>query len=552
LENQTFSHEGVTVRYRLRTPKQDRKHLVVAFAGVQKGRHDFYGFDGRLLDHLKAAVLWIMDSFDGQNSYYLCKDLDLKIQRAVAALIDAILTNLDLDKTDCTLLGSSKGATAALHLGLTYGYSNLVCAAPQTILGTYTRTKIPETFEYMANEDLLLSEQRLNEYLPNLVANPTSLDVNVYLLSSHADPEFRTHIEPLLPNFERFSNFNLLMTNSLLVQSHPDIAEYNTPFILSVLYSLSEGLAPKFGNVTNGGATREPQGQVHRADHEVSPSVEAMFHWVQLHSDKLRFSGYAAVKGNPSSHQIKTNPQLVFTDAQRDFHVQAQPVPDRAANSKLYDNSFVDYLWAGFTPESDGGLDLSFLPAGVYTVSATPANHGEQLSKALSTHKQATQTSVAGEWFYRLDANASGVSVSKISLDAAAAFDSDFHLDAIEIQGSALHISGRFAIPREGMRDWRLGNFVLMMKGENLTWSTLLSVAKNPKRSLVKFSNFIDSYKFSGFTSNGSTGIDLSNLVDGEYELMIAFVKEDRSYAHQVSKYVLKTGTKILLSDSPN
>lgn len=172
MKQDTFIFEGVTVKYRLRAASKDRRHLVVVFAGVSKGQHDFYGFDGRALDHVQGSVLWIKDSFDNSNAYYMCKGLVFGIERAVAALIDAVLSDLELGPEQCTLLGGSKGGSAALLFGLKYSYSNIVASVPQTRVGTYTREKLGDTFDFMAGGDHDLAEEYLNAYLPTLMSNP--------------------------------------------------------------------------------------------------------------------------------------------------------------------------------------------------------------------------------------------------------------------------------------------------------------------------------------------------------------------------------------------
>jgi hypothetical protein len=535
-EESSYFHEGIEVRFRFRPRKQDRRHLVVAFAGVQKGRHEFYGFDGSLLDHLRAAVLWVMDSFDGENSYYLCKDLDLTIQRAVAALIDSKLEELGISKDQCTLLGSSKGATAALHLGLTYGYKNIVGAVPQTVLGTYTRKKIPETFAYMANEDLDFSEKQLNEYVPALVAEPLSRDGNIYLVSSHADPEYKVHIEPLLQNFASYSNFNLLMTDSKLVQSHPDVAEYNTPFILSVLYQLAEGLSPRFGVVENGGAESEVDqeslnGPSPQEDDETPPQVLAGLHWIKLTGDHIDFRGYATQKWQSPAENSGSEPKLLFRSVAGGHEISLEPFADKSLNAKLYDSRFVDYLWAGLKPKSEDGVELGPLPSGVFDILLRPSQSRLDGYWPASASKAVEQISTSGEWFYRLSANANRVELAKVSLRGTLATDCHFELAEITLNGHDLSLSGVFAVPRESMRTWRSGHFALLLSGENECFSTMLTPTRTLWKPTSDFDGFSDSYGFSGFKVAEAGGTSVKDLEPGEYQVSVCFMKDDRSYS---------------------
>lgn len=528
--DEVFEHSGVAVRYKLRPAKQDRRHLVVVFAGVQGGKHDFFGFDGTALDHVKGTILWIKDSFESNNAYYLCAALDFKIEKAVAALIDSVLTCLKLEPSACTLLGGSKGASAALHLGLKYDYGNIIASVPQTAVGTYTRHKLKDTFTYMSGPDPDLSEATLNAYIPGLVAQPRSLDKNIYIISSEADPEFEVHIKPWLDNFARFHNFNILLTDSALVTAHPEVTPYNIPFILSTIYALCEGLAPRFGTVRNGngkcdrerGSTPEPTG---------APSgvAVAAFHWIQLRADVLQFRAYGAVLGQERLKKPSDPPALLAISGSERHRFNLESFEDRSLNSKLYRGHFLDYVWAGLRTPSDLGLSLESLPSGVFDLAASFAGQsGPEV--AFLTSKQTRTTGICAGYAYQLDSSPERTRLTKTSLDGCVPDDGFFTYTNLEIVDSRLFLRGCFAVPREEMRRWNDGDFALTLFDGSASASYHL--ASSRVRHLENRPSIFDdeAYSWANFATPSNGGLALDDLPEGCYEGNVSFVRSGRVY----------------------
>lgn len=506
--DEVFEHNGVTVRYKFRQAKQDRKHLVVVFAGVQAGEHDFYGFDGSALDNVKGAVLWIKDSFEGHNAYYLCSALDFNIERAVTALIDMTLERLELDAADCTLLGGSKGGSAALHLGLKYDYRNIVSSVPQTNIGTYTRQKLKDAFAYMAGADTNVAETTLNEYLPSLIAAPRSHAKNIYIVSSEADPEFAIHIEPRLDDLEKFSNFNILLSDSTLVTSHPEVTPYNIPFILSTLYALCEGLAPRFGFVRNGNGKRDRERvSTCLPAREQAGDAIAAFHWVQLKANRLKFRAYGAVLGDGSAEPPAANPRLLAVRGNEKHEFALEPLQDKSLNSKLYKDYFRDYAWAGLGTPSDQGLPLDAIPSGVFELHAAFTGPSGMREASL-TGKPTAMTGFSAGYAYQLDAGPERTRIKKISLEGCAPEDAFFEYTTLEVVDSNLFIIGSFEVPREEMRRWNEGDFALTLSNGSATTSYHLAASRvrNVKSRPPTFDD--ESYAWANFSTPSNGGLD--------------------------------------------
>jgi hypothetical protein len=527
--DEVFEHDGVSVRHRLRPARQDRKHLVVVFAGVQAGKHDFFGFDGSALDHVKGSVLWIKDSFENHNSYYLCAGLDFKIERAVAALIDATLNMLELDAADCTLLGGSKGGSAALHLGLKYDYRNIVSSVPQTLIGTYTRQKLPETFSYMAGSANDLAESVLNGYLSRLIASPRSFGKNIYIISSEADPEFAIHIQPRLKDLSNFSNFNLLLTDSTLVKSHPEVTPYNIPFILSTIYALCEGVAPRYGVIGNGNGKRDREraSSYFLSRNAVGLPIAA-FHWVQIKGNVLKFRAYGAVIGENTNDLPAEQPFMLALRGKERYKFELEAIQDKSLNSKLYKEYYRDYVWAGLRSPNDLGISLDALPTGVFDLAAAftgPSGPHE----APLTAKPIQMTGFFAGFAYHLDASSERTRLTKTSLDGCIATDEFFKYTKLEIDGATVFVQGSFAVPREEMRRWDEGSFALSLSSNSETYSFDLAASRVGH---LPRGRFIDdqAYAWANFATPSNKGLALGSLTDGEYDGRVSFIRNGRVY----------------------
>lgn len=215
--------EKFPVEYRFFNARNGNRHLVIVFANFS-APEDF-GWSNGVLDNLRANVLWIRDRFDGENSYYLCKGMDFSIEASVTSLIARFMNALSLTPADCTLLGSSKGASAALYFGLRYGFKNMVAIAPQFAIGTYVREVHPRTARFMTGEAVSDENIRiLDGILPDLVVGGANAGANVYLFSSPADSQYHQQIEPYLGLFQNYANFNFVFTESPFVTNHAEVA----------------------------------------------------------------------------------------------------------------------------------------------------------------------------------------------------------------------------------------------------------------------------------------------------------------------------------------
>ncbi|MFE9634126.1 hypothetical protein [Streptomyces sp. NPDC006463] len=248
--NGVDSSGEVPVEYRFSHARNGNRHLVVVFANFTAPGE--YGMSNGVLDKVRANILWIRDLFDGANSYYLCKGMDFSVERSVAGLISRVMHALSLTPDDCTVIGSSKGGSAALYFGLKYGCRNIVTSVPQFLIGSYVREGIPGAARLMMGEVTEQNVRILDSVLPDLVRSGANRQANIYLISSPQDEQYTRQVEPFLGLFQGYENFNFLFNDSSLVAAHNQVVPRNLPTVMGLLNILVEGIAPRIGAVRYG------------------------------------------------------------------------------------------------------------------------------------------------------------------------------------------------------------------------------------------------------------------------------------------------------------
>ncbi|WP_181011434.1 hypothetical protein [Streptomyces sp. SM10] len=238
------------VHYRFSHAKSGNRHLVVVFANFSAP--DDYGWSNGVFDNVRANILWVRDMFDGKNSYYLCKDMDFELERSVITLISNVMHSLGLTPDQCTMWGGSKGGSAALHFGLKYGFRNIVAIVPMFRIGISVQ-KRPAIADFMMGGQVTDDRiEILDRVIPDLVRAEANPRANLYLLSSPQDENYGVQVEPFLPLFRGYENFNFVYSDSPFITDHTTVTRRNVPALMGLLNLLVDGIAPRIGFVTNG------------------------------------------------------------------------------------------------------------------------------------------------------------------------------------------------------------------------------------------------------------------------------------------------------------
>ncbi|MDJ1639987.1 hypothetical protein [Streptomyces pakalii] len=291
--------DAYPVHYRFSPATKGNQHLVVVFANI--AAPDDYGWSNGVFDKLRANVLWIRDDFEGSNSYYLCKGMDFTLERSVVTLIANVMNSLGLTPDQCTLWGGSKGGSASLYFGLKYGFRNIVALVPQFLIGTYLQQKHPAIGRFMMGQVTEANIQVLDRAIPDLVASGANRGANIYLLSSPQDEQYPVQVEPFLPLFQGYENFNFIFSDSPYITGHTQVTRRNVPMLMGLVNFLIDGIPPRLGQVVNGrerpDTDRSAIDAFLKATSQVrdtfpAPLVHAPFPGQQV-QPSVRFTGFA-------------------------------------------------------------------------------------------------------------------------------------------------------------------------------------------------------------------------------------------------------------------
>ncbi len=130
------------VRHLFLEGRRRARRLIVVFSGFHPANEWRYNYVNAL-DETRAHRVYVLDDLGERGCYYLGADKDLLVERSVVRMLDALLAELRLDRSDVVLTGSSKGGTAALYYGVRHGYGSVLAGAPQTRIATYLTQEVP-------------------------------------------------------------------------------------------------------------------------------------------------------------------------------------------------------------------------------------------------------------------------------------------------------------------------------------------------------------------------------------------------------------------------
>lgn len=214
--------------------------LIVVFSGYTtlqaEDRHP-YNFQN-ILSEFPANVLYIRDNIGNRGVYYLCYHGDFSVSDAVCALIRDICKENHIKMCDVITLGSSKGASAALHIGLKLECGNILASVPQIKIASFISASCKDTFlDMIPEDDDGTIFNKINEYIPNLIRTQSSSVV--FLHTSENDIQFADHIAPIIPILKK-KNYNKVIINNR-INDHGDVVNYNPNFAIYSLLSIVFG-----------------------------------------------------------------------------------------------------------------------------------------------------------------------------------------------------------------------------------------------------------------------------------------------------------------------
>lgn len=400
--------DGICIKYKFKKQKYDFNHLVVVFSGYGDGSEFTYNMEN-VLTYCPCNVLWVKDEFFGRCSYYLCHDRDFKISHSVNKFIEMKLAELNITKDECTVVGFSKGGTAAIYFGMVFGYHNILASAPQYKLGSFVKKNRPETLKHMAGD-----HEDSQAYLDNIMLSsiedyPESLNKNIYIIISPSDPDFDEQ-NYYSNRLNGIGNLNIFVSESEFVRTHAMVTMHNVPLILSIIYSLGSGVSPKYGNVV-----LKPSAP--KAIHESkSKEVVVQLRKSQISGSKIYPEGVGIIRGSNCNGygDIQYKLVLVSSDSAR-FEYELAKSNKPILTREFFKSSFVVYDKCWFCTKSFSGLDLSDLPVGEYTAYLILKSRDEKFERPITSVMSIDIKSNDNKYSYRFKSSSEGTTLEKIN-----------------------------------------------------------------------------------------------------------------------------------------
>ncbi|WP_306184349.1 hypothetical protein [Streptomyces sp. MK5] len=520
----TDTSGAVPVEYRFRAAEGDVRHLIVVFSGF--AAPNGYHFAGKSLNGLRANVLWIRDDFDGHYSYYMCRSMNFDIEASVLALIENTMGQLGLGREQVSLLGVSKGGSAALYFGLKYGFRNIVTVVPQFLVGSYVRDRA-ETGRYMLGPDMpQMHVDMLDGAIPELLKRFGAQGHNVYLFTSEADEQYATEISPHLQLFWACENFNLIRTNSELVRQHGEVSGYNLPLVLGVLSALSDGAVPRLGFVENGAARADPvERQRYLAALRASDALTAVLNKQDIRGNNLLLSGHAFIPGESPHGEFSPVKSLVIEGGGRHWEFPLTTAEAKHTYSLYFDRFARDYANGGFEPEAKTGIPMTGIPGGVFELSVRVVSPAEGIDR---------RTKLVARRPFDIRRPFGGLEISLIGDEQRVRLvrrpvighfsqETAFSLEKSWLKDRTLHVEGVFFVHGVEAAAHGHANYYLVLRGAQATYSFRLGMSRKPVavRPHLRRGDF-GTYDFAYFATSGYKGVALTNARPGDYEVYIS------------------------------
>lgn len=361
---------GIEISYMRKPARYDTKHLVIVFSGFSGNGKPAYNYHNTLSE-CPAEVVWISDYFLGGESYYLCAKGQFSIEPIVYEFISNILHELKLDPADCTLLGSSKGGSAAMYYGFKYNFGTIIASVPQFHLGSYVEQDWPYALKHMAG-DLSENETRImQDKLDHIITDAIEASdsrKNVYLISSLSDVQYETEISHNIKRLKKFDNFNLIMANSQMIKQHNQVSRHTIAITMSIVNLSAMGMSPRFS---------EEELKFRALTPPEKPSFRPYVKLKKFRTNEGKYypEGISVIRGVSCENYSDINMKLILKNNEQTVSISIAKDNKPDLSRELFDGDLVSYDKGWFCTLKHAGLPIDDLPLGEWSA------HIEILSK---------------------------------------------------------------------------------------------------------------------------------------------------------------------------
>lgn len=380
-EHKYRASNSVEIIYKYKPRKYDFNHLLIVFSGFlhkYPGNYDF----NNALDDCPADVIWINDNFEEMYTYYLCINMDFKVEEAVTEFINYKIKEFGLDYQNVTITGFSKGGSAALYYGLKLPVANIVTTVPQIKIGTYLVNTWEHVARHMMGELTKAKQDYLDKIIIKLLKKERYFNKNIYLLTSEADIQYEPEIKPILEDLRKYSNFNLIKTYSVFCREHNQITSHHTAILLGLYYCLASEATPIFQHNEVNFFGSQPLPPIEKKG---IPVIDTRV--INIKEQRLFIEGVAILQGYDLIEYKDIDYQLIFKGKNTIIKPMAKAHRPYLTKEFFDGKNLVIYDKGWFTTPQNQGIDISDIPTDKYELFIKISTHSISKRLPLVTNK---------------------------------------------------------------------------------------------------------------------------------------------------------------------
>jgi hypothetical protein len=196
------------------------EELIIVFSGFSpKEKPARYNYI-KTLSKVNVSKLFLLDNFGfmRRGTYYLSDRGDFSIMDDIKNFIEKLSKSYKI----ITVLGSSKGGSAALLYGIKIHANRIIVGAPQYFIGDYLDNKKHYKILEGIFEGNLINKNFLNSIIKNNIHNNNSIEPKpeIFIHYSKNDNTYENHISQLIEDLE-LNNYHI----NIDVKNYSDHAE---------------------------------------------------------------------------------------------------------------------------------------------------------------------------------------------------------------------------------------------------------------------------------------------------------------------------------------
>lgn len=524
---------GTEIRFSRQPAKSDRKHLLVVFSGFRP--HGTYDFGGRVFNDLNTEIIWIDDTFNDHYSYYMLAYGGQDIAPAINLFIENIAKELSISKDDCTLAGFSKGGSAALYYLARFGYKNAIVSVPQFNISQYVKKNWPGEVEAMFGSKNSELECKYETVIESVIKDDHEANKNIYLITSPADSQFYTEISPNLHLLEKYENFNRITSKTPLIQKHDEVTRYNIPSIIALISLLTDGIAPKFGNVINGSEQKAAPTDLEQGSNSIGKG-EGEIERIYVDGNLLFLEGFGFFRGAEATSYGHLKTTLILENESNSIKIPLGQDKNSLINTRNYKNRFIDYSYAKFATMKYAGINLDALPDGRYRASLklSDRNGRVEILNAISA-KNFNKLSICDNYSIKLISEKSEMMLVKDSFRTENTHPYFFEMEKFSTLGSTLYIQGYF-IPRGfDISSWSSIAYYIRFTETSSNKSRIFPLAvANRDNANTKSGDYLNNQNKAYFATKKYQGCNLSLLDNGDYDVEVVALFDGKLISHKL------------------